>query len=94
MTNQELRLEAVNGCNIHLIFGSFRTESGLDYVEMIYEWNGMEWNNEKFSGDSIPGPFTSSGNTMTVRFHTDGSTRYRGFSAVWTEMRSVNTESK
>ena len=52
-----------------------------DYVEVF---DGFV--REKFCGSSIPGPFTSSGNSMVVTFHTDGSLTGRGFSAVWIEV--------
>ena len=44
-----------------------------DYIEVTY--------------DGISTSEKHSGNTMTVRFHTDSGTAYSGFSAVWTEMR-------
>ena len=49
-----------------------------DYVEVSY--GGYS---EQFCGSSIPGPFTSTDNTMTVKFHSDGSLNYPGFSAQW-----------
>ena len=48
---------------------------------------------EKFCGNSNPGPFTSTGQNMTVRFHTDGSVTETGFSARWMEVAEVETSS-
>ena len=49
-----------------------------DYVEVSYAGY-----TDQFCGSSIPGPFTSTDNTMTVKFHSDGSLNYPGFSAHW-----------
>ena len=49
-----------------------------DYVEVSYPGYS-----EQFCGSSIPGPFTSSDNTMTVKFFSDDSLNYPGFRALW-----------
>ena len=54
-----------------------------DYVEVSF---GSY--NEKFCGSEVPGPITSTDNTMTVKFHSDGQRNDRGpssikFSAIW-----------
>ena len=49
-----------------------------DYVEVSF---GSY--NEKFCGSEVPDPITSTDNTMTVRFFSDGSLNYPGFSAMW-----------
>ena len=36
-------------------------------------------------GSSIPGPFTSTGTSMTVKMHTDYSVTEAGFKASWTK---------
>ena len=64
-----------------LTFDSFDTESGYDYVEVSYDSFS-----QRYSGSSIPGPFTSTGSSMVVRFHSDGNISRTGFSAVWTEV--------
>ena len=64
-----------------LTFDSFDTESGWDYVEI-----SNDCFSQRHSGSSIPGPFTSTGSSMVVRFHSDNMVTGTGFSAVWTEV--------
>ena len=64
-----------------LTFDSFDTESNYDYVEISYDSFFQQ-----HSGSSIPGPFTSTGSSMVVRFHSDWANTRPGFSAVWTEV--------
>ena len=72
---------------IHIVFEAFELESNsrcsYDYVEISYGTYS-----QRFCGSSLLYPtdssgITSSGNTMTVRFHTDFSVNYSGFRAVW-----------
>ena len=85
---QEWELEAENGGKIKLTFESFdvepksswQTSCGNDYVEVSYDSFS-----QKFCGNKIPGPFTSSGDTITVKFHSDNFDQRTGFSADWTE---------
>ena len=69
-----------------MVFESFDIEydstCAYDWVEVSYGSYS-----EKFCGRSIPS-FTSTGQTMTVRFQTDNSVVDLGFSAVWTEVLS------
>ena len=68
-----------------LTFDSFDLESHsscwYDYMEVSYDSFS-----QRYCGTSIPGPFTSTGSSMVVRFHSDGSDTSTGFSAVWTEV--------
>ena len=41
---------------------------------------------EKFCGDTVPEAITSSGSSMVVKFHSDGSRTGAGFRAVWEEI--------
>ena len=72
-------MEVPNGI-IQLVFTSFDTANSYDWVEVSY---GLY--SETFSGSIIPGPFTSTGPTMTVRMHTSGEETSTGFRAVWGE---------
>ena len=54
------------------------SEECLDYVEVSF---GSY--NEKFCGSEFPGTITSTDNTMTVKFYSDYSVDYQGFSANW-----------
>ncbi len=69
---------------IQLIFNDFETETLHDYVEVF---DGKTVNNtllETFWGkyDSVKLPdVTSTYESMTIRFHTDGSNNRKGFSA-------------
>ena len=68
-----------------ITFDSFDTEAGAscqyDWVEVSYDSFS-----QRYCGSSIPGPFTSTGTSMVVKFHSDGSNTRTGFSAVWTEV--------
>ena len=80
-------MEAEEGFMIHITFEAFELESNsrcsYDYVEISHGTYS-----QRFCGSSLLYPadssgITSSGNTMTVRFHTDFSVSYSGFRAVW-----------
>ena len=51
----------------------------VSYYYGFYGWS--TWGHHL--GSSIPGPFLSSGPTMTVRMHTDNAGTRTGFRAVW-----------
>ena len=78
---QEWHLEVPNG--FELTFESFDIEA---HSSCTYDWVEVSIGSysEKFCGSSIPGPFTSTGPTMTVRMHSDGNRiTGKGFQAVW-----------
>ncbi|XP_076437271.1 cubilin-like isoform X2 [Babylonia areolata] len=60
-----------------------------DYVEVVNGQYGDSPSMGRFCGDTLPDPVQSSGNTMTVRFHTDGSVSNRGFSATYTSLEDA-----
>ena len=68
-----------------LTFDSFDLEygssCGYDYVEVSYDSYS-----QRYCGTSIPGPFTSTGSSMVVRFHSNWISTRTGFTAVWTEV--------
>ena len=68
------------GHRMQLTFTSFELETGYDYLYV-----GVGEVEERFTGSSIPGPFTSTdtGSSITVRMETDGSVTRRGFRAEW-----------
>ena len=75
-------LEVTSGKKIKLTFESFNLEPSstcrLDYVQVS---SGSV--DETYCGSSMPSPIISSGNTMTVFFHSDGSVNRNGFKATW-----------
>ena len=92
---QEWQLRSPNGY-IQLVFISFNVEEQIQNTLVNGQWTRTckdtgDWvevsygnYNEKFCGYSIPGPFTSTGPTMTVRMHSDGNRiTGKGFQAVW-----------
>ena len=86
---QEWRLTSENGGNIQLTFVSFNVEfdssCSYDYVEVLYgDYSERFCGGE--NGDYLPGPFTSCGSSMVVKFHSDGSRTGAGFRAVWEEL--------
>ena len=73
---QEWQLEVPNGY-VLLVFESFDIPTYGCWVEVSYGSYS-----ERFIGKSIPGPFTSTGQTMTVKMHTEYNVA-SGFRAVW-----------
>ena len=71
------------GTQLRLTFDSFSLEGPDDYCDYDYVEVSFDGYSEKFCGDSIPPSFTSSGNSMTVKFVSDYDYDYDGFSAVW-----------
>ena len=86
---QEWQLEIPNGY-IQLVFTSFDIEA---YTSCANDWVEVSYGShtEKICGSSIPGPFTSTGPTMTVRMHTNGIHTRTGFRAYWRDSSSVMT---
>ena len=87
---QEWQLQVPNGY-IQLVFVSF--DIGHHYSCGFDDWVEVSYGSyrEKFCGTSIPGPFTSTGPTMTVRMHTTRTgyaTTKTGFRAVWGDSSS------
>ena len=87
---QEWRLQATGeDTRIKLTFESFNLEAqateacNYDYVEVSYETFGVTW---KYCGTSLPGPITSWGSSMKVRFHSDLLGAGTGFLAKWEEI--------
>jgi hypothetical protein len=75
------RINVPKGFRISLKFYDFRTEYCSDFVQ-IFDGNPV---NEsfvgKFCGSSKPRKIISTSNIMTIKFYTDSSSNYRGFSA-------------
>ena len=73
------------GTQLKLTFDSFSLEEPDYYYDCEYDYVEVSFDDysEKFCGDSIPPSFTSSGNSMTVKFISDDYYDYDGFSAVW-----------
>ena len=99
--SKEWPLEAAEGRRIQLTFTSFNIEyhsrCNYDYVEVSSGTfkekycgpnpNGFYYNgNGDNIGTSLPGPFTSDGKTMKVRFRTDAYVTGTGFKADWNEV--------
>ena len=82
-------MEAPVGHVIQLSFSSFDLE---DHSRCRYDWVEMSYGSysKKFCGRSNPGQVTSTGRTMAVRMHTDGSVTRTGFRAVWTASKSID----
>ena len=76
-----------------LQFEAFNIESHpfggcvFDFVEISY--TSFSW---RYCGSTIPGPFTSSGPSLTVRFHTDEKYTSSGFLAKWEEVNIDNSK--
>merc|ERR1712110_903008 len=75
-------LEVASGQKIKLTFESFDLES---HSSCVYDYVKISFGSdeEKYCGSSKPSPIISSGNTMTVVFHSDYSVNRNGFKATW-----------
>ena len=91
--SQTWNLEVASDKKILLTFESFDLEDenscAYDYLQISF--GSVE---EKYCGSSKPSPIISSGNTMTVTFHTDHSVNGNGFKATWTTWTTTNTVGK
>ena len=78
-------MSASAGEQITLTFEAFSIEY---HSRCVYDWVEVTYDgsSQKYCGGSIPGPFTSTGTSMVVRFHSDVRDTSTGFSAVWTEV--------
>ncbi len=81
--------------SIRLSFDDFETEVCTDYVQIF---DGKTVNDsllDKFCGKSNSpklSDITSTSNSMTVRFYTDGSSNYRGFTARYDVVNTTKGE--
>lgn len=63
---------------VRLDFEDFKTESGKDFL-MVYD-TGKPFSTIYFDGSTyLPGSFTSSGNSLRIRFISDGQNTLAGF---------------
>ena len=81
------------GSTIQLQFFNFDLEpdSGCsyDYVKVLDTDGTTQL--AKLCGDSIPSPIKSSGNKLTVIFHSDHSVQKKGFQAFWSKVSGVSS---
>ena len=68
---------------VQIIFEDFYLESSSCQFDWLEIHDGDDSNSdligEKLCGYSIPGPMESSGNSITLVFHSDSTYSYRGF---------------
>ena len=80
-SNMDCRWDLTSNVVIELLFYDFTTESSLDYVS-VYDGDSTSAPLiGQFSGSSLPAPITSSSTKLHVRFISDGSVVYTGFTA-------------
>jgi len=83
-TDKTYTLSVADGSKVQLTFTDFQIEAedkcGYDFVE-VFDTNGKSL--KKLCGSTKPSPITSTGKTMTVKFHSDYYANMKGFSATW-----------
>ena len=86
---QTWNLELTPGKRIKLTFDSFDLE---DHASCEYDYVRISYGSfdEKYCGPNKPSPIISSGNTMTVLFHSDGSETFKGFKTTWEAGKNIN----
>ena len=75
---------------LELTFYTFSTQLDADF---LYVYNGNSSSSSligKFSGTSLPGPITSSSNKLHLRFTSDSSGDFRGFTAGYRGRRHLH----
>ena len=85
--NQNWDLRVSSGYKVQLTFDSFNLEKkadwqdkcSWDYLEVSYEGSRAR----RYCGDSKPPTITSNNNNMKVKFRSDGTRTFKGFSAKW-----------
>ena len=80
----EYTISVADGSKVQLAFTDFQVEAeakcGYDYVH-LFDTNGKSI--QKLCGSGSLSPITSTGNKMTVKFHSDYYGNMKGFSATW-----------
>lgn len=78
-------INADQNSRIFATFDTFRTEDNVDYLE-VYDGGDMQSKLlANFSGSSLnENTLQTTGNTMTMRFMTDGAMQYFGWHMYWT----------
>ncbi|MEN2992396.1 MAG: CUB domain-containing protein [Bacteroidia bacterium] len=79
--NLVMTFRAPFGQRVRLEFSAFNTEANWDWLEVYDGPNTGSPLLGRFSGTTVPGPFTSSGSALTVRFTSDGSVVSSGWAA-------------
>ena len=86
-------MEVGAGATIQLSFEAFDVEAesncDYDFVKVMDSDGTTEL--AKLCGASLPATIKSSGNKLTVLFHSDGSVTKKGFEATWTEVAGVES---
>ena len=85
-TNGTITISPAGASSVTITFSSFNFESGYDY---LYIYNGPttaspQFTGSPFTGSTIPGPFTSSGGSVTIRQTSDPGVVASGFIMDWT----------
>ena len=76
-------IQPSNAVGVSLNFTQFNLESGYD---SLWIFDGADINSPLiggYSGTASPGTVSSSGNALTIKFHSDGATQNAGYTAVW-----------
>ncbi|EEB19379.1 conserved hypothetical protein [Pediculus humanus corporis] len=91
-------IEAEPGKNVHLTFLTFEIEDeaecGYDYVEV---YNGLDDSGQmygKFCGNSNPTDMYSVAESLLIRFRSDDSINYKGFSVAYVATEPVDSDEK
>lgn len=77
------------GQTISLTFSSINyglensASCNYDYIELRNGSSATDSLLGKFCGTNVPGRVTTTGNSMYVHFHSDGSQQFTGFQATW-----------
>ncbi|WP_422089875.1 CUB domain-containing protein [Tenacibaculum ovolyticum] len=82
-------IQPADGGTVTLNFNSFNTEEDYDFVTVYDGESASATQLGSFSGSSVPKVVTSTGNSMFVKFTSDGSVNAAGWSANYTSSMSA-----
>ncbi|MFH0867643.1 MAG: M4 family metallopeptidase, partial [Bacteroidota bacterium] len=85
-TDGTMTISPTGATSVTITFSAFSFEAGYDYL-YIYDGPSTaspQFTGSPFDGTAIPGPFTSSGGSITIRQTTDAGVTASGFIMSWT----------
>ena len=83
LDNMDCQWNLDSNAKVEVTFFNFNTEPNADY---LYVYDGGSSSSSligQFSGTSLPAPITSSSNKLYLRFTSDNSGQFRGFTAAY-----------
>ncbi len=81
--NYTYTIAPANATSVSLAFSSFSTEATNDYLKIYDGPTTASTLIGTYSGTNSPGTINSTGSTLTLQWHSNGSTQASGWYAIW-----------